>query len=245
LQAVSVIVVSHGHEVFVRKLFDSLANYFEGLFEVILIDNLNDGRGFIEWIGSYGFKVVLVRNIKIYSFSRNNNMGVSISTFERIVLLNPDTWLEDTGLFDWLSVTDLSSNTLYFPRLLNPDGTDQEHCKKKPALVDQLVTFVFSLIGKRRSSPSGDYWCFAAAVVLQRELFIKLGGFDEVFHLYGEDTELCDRARKMGVSIEVLKEISVKHLLHNASKGRYIRKVIFSALYYRVKSTINSIRYGR
>ena len=173
MQAVSVIVVSHGHEVFVRKLFDSLANYFDGVFEVILIDNLNDGRGFIEWIGSYDFKVVLVRNIKIYSFSRNNNMGVSISTFERIVLLNPDTWLEDTGLFDWLSVTDLSSNTLYFPRLLNPDGTDQEHCKKKPALVDQLVTFVFSLIGSCNISVKKKFSIWRLLVFCSRSCFAK------------------------------------------------------------------------
>ena len=240
MQAVSIVIVSHGHEDDVKKLFDSLATFPESMIEVILIDNLNHGILFSEWIWSYSFKTQFVRNIKPYSFAKNNNIGVSMSSFENILLLNPDTWFEDSSLCDWLGKGEWNSNTLYYPRLFNPDGSNQIHGKKKPNLIDQLITLFFSLIGIKRSSREGSYWYFAAAVFFKRDLFVRIGGFDEMFPLYCEDVEFCDRARKMGVAIDVLQNVKVKHKLHDGSKNKYMKKAIISNIYYRVKSLYNT-----
>lgn len=240
MQPTSIVIVSHGHETDVQRLLDSLVTFFKCEFEVVLIDNLNNGLFFKDWILAYPFKITLVRNMKRYSFSRNNNMGVSISTFDNILLLNPDTWLENDSLQHWILAGKGDANTLHYPRLLNMDDTNQIHCKSKPSFPNQLMTVFWALLGKKRPPKTGDYWCFAAAVFFERMLFIRMGGFDEVFPLYCEDVELCDRARKMGIAIRVVDEVQIKHRLNDNSKNKYLKNAIFSNLYYRVKSLYNT-----
>jgi GT2 family glycosyltransferase len=237
---ISIITVSHGHEIYIRKLLDSLEEFMTLEFEIILIDNLSSRGQLVDIVQKYNIDITLIINVKQYSFSRNNNIGISCAKYTNVMLLNPDTWLVDTALNDFLLGVVLKNKCLYFPRLMNKDGTEQIHCKKKPSIINQFSTLTKIIFGKKASSPKGDYWCMAAALIINKNDFYVLGGFDENFSLYGEDTELCDRARKRGYEIKILKNVEVFHMLHDQSKSKYILRVFLSAIYYRVKSLYNS-----
>ena len=50
--------------------------------------------------------------------------------------------------------------------------------------------------------------CF---LLITRELWNRLGGFDPVFLMYGEDADLCLRARKLGARPMVTPEATIVH----------------------------------
>lgn len=240
----TIVTVSHNHEKHILRLLESLNKYITVVLQVIIVDNTNNGLIFEKIKDDYNFEIVLVNNVKKYSFSRNNNIGVSCAKYENIILLNPDIWLENLTLNNFLRKNNLDSRTFYYPKLYNADGTNQVHCKKKPCIYDQFLTFVYSIVGAKRSSPEGNYWCMAAAIVFKKNLFLEIGGFDENFIMYMEDAELCDRIRKRNYNLCILGDVSLKHLLHDNSKNKYLHLIVISALYYRIKILYNTvIRY--
>lgn len=54
-------------------------------------------------------------------------------------------------------------------------------------------------------------WVSGAFMILRKELYEKLGGFDEDFFLYVEDEDFCRRARKLGVKVVQDRSLVVIH----------------------------------
>jgi len=232
----SVLIVSHGHEEDIKKLLASIIGFMKVDFEIILIDNLNSGNFrtvFSELCLTD--KAILVENIYPKSFAINNNIAFGIARYETILFLNPDTTFIDTTLSDFIPHVKNLSKGIYFPRLLNPDRTIQNSGKKKPNFFDQILTFAGIFFNKKRESPPGDYWYFGAAILTTKQWFNKLGGFDESFPMYAEDTELCVRARKYGYEVKLLEEINIIHNLGGDSKGRYKWRAVYSNILLRYK----------
>ncbi|NOH99445.1 galactosyltransferase-related protein [Vibrio sp. 99-70-13A1] len=233
----SIVTVSHGHNDMVSDLISSLVKFSSPEdFEFILIDNLNSSFFTDELLLSLGvvnFK--LVKNIAPFSFSINNNIGVSLASHEHIAIINPDIQLIDNSMFEFFKKEAPLPKGLFYPSLLNPDLTYQVHGKAKPSLINQAKTTIFSLFGAKSESPKGSYWYFGAAILLNKSFFYEIGGFDIRFPMYAEDTELCDRVRKQGNKIELLEDCRLVHGLGGDSKGKYLFKAVISNLYLRYK----------
>ena len=238
---ISVITVSHGHSRDAIRLATSLSRHMTVPFEVILIDNLNEHTNWDQLLLNAGindFRVI--RNNRPRSFSYNNNSGAGVAKFAWLAFLNPDIQLIDTSLPAWLEREPLSAG-LFFPRLLNPDGSPQAHAKAKPKILNQIANLVLRFAGINRDSPQGTYWYFGAALLVTHQFFTRIGRFDTNFPLFAEDTELCDRARKMGYAVESIDTVSLIHTLGGQSKGRYLGKAIVSNVYLRLKMLKNTI----
>lgn len=54
-------------------------------------------------------------------------------------------------------------------------------------------------------------WVSGAALFIRRELFQKLGGFDENFFMYYEDIDLCRRAKKIGSEVIHFPVVEIRH----------------------------------
>ena len=237
---ISIVTVSHGHHSDIEKLVASLAQYLKLSYELILIDNLNSGfdfEGLCHRFNIANFKVI--KNISPMSFSVNNNIGVSLCSYDNVVLLNPDICLIDDSLDHYLTQACMEQqgidDGLFFPALVNLDGSKQINGKAKPNFFDQVVTFFASIFAKKRESPAGDYWYFAAAVIFNKPFFYQLGGFDINFPMYAEDTEICDRCHAVDAPVVLVNNISLQHGLGGDSKSKYIAKAVRSNIYLRYK----------
>ena len=232
---ISIVTVSHGHHKDIEKLVSSLSQYMKLSYEFILIDNLNSSFDYEEVCHRFeipNFKVI--NNISAMSFSINNNIGVSLCSYEKVVLLNPDICLIANSLNNYLEESCIVDG-LFFPSLLNLDGSKQVSGKAKPNIYDQMLTFFASILSYKRESPAGNYWYFAAAVIFNKDFFYKLGGFDIKFPMYAEDTELCDRCHAFKAPVMLLENIKLQHGLGGDSKSKYIFKAVISNLYLRFK----------
>jgi hypothetical protein len=70
-------------------------------------------------------------------------------------------------------------------------------------LLDPLISLVFKikLFENNVNTYSNPDWIGGAFMVFKCESFIKLNGFDEEFFMYYEDTDICFRAKELGMKI--------------------------------------------
>ncbi len=54
-------------------------------------------------------------------------------------------------------------------------------------------------------------WLMGSCLLLSRELFVKLNGFDERFFMYFEDTDLCKRINNLNLNVTYLPTATVIH----------------------------------
>lgn len=181
---ISVIVVNYNGKHYLRKCLDSLYKA-DGQKEIIVIDN-----GSTDGSRRFLYKEKLIKNIKFYDFYLNEglsnayNKGASMAIGEWLFFLNNDTYVNKDILIE------LNKKTSYYNligcRMYNYDGSKE--------LDSALSVDRFGYpCGKthRIFYPDG-------AIFIKKELFNKLGGFDDKMFLYGEDRDLCWRALIMG-----------------------------------------------
>lgn len=147
-----------------------------------------------------------------------------------LFLLNPDCEVQ-AGAFGALVET-LDGHpdcAIAAPRLLNADGSVQASARGEPNAWTglfgrhSLLTKVFpSSSVTRRNLPARDLveagvesaeidWAMAAAMLVRRQPFDAVGGFDERYFLYWEDADLCRRLRDRGWKTRYVPRAIVKH----------------------------------
>jgi N-acetylglucosaminyl-diphospho-decaprenol L-rhamnosyltransferase len=155
----------------------------------------------------------LIVNERPAGFGANVNRGVAETQSEFVVIANPDTEPEPDAvavLVDFASAG--SHRGIVGPQLRYPDGRWQPSRRRFPTVTGTLVRRTplrylarpferqrdHYLLDERPTEPVPADWMLAAFLLLRREMFDELAGFDEAFRLYGEDIELCYRAAKAG-----------------------------------------------
>jgi N-acetylglucosaminyl-diphospho-decaprenol L-rhamnosyltransferase len=155
----------------------------------------------------------LIVNERPAGFGANVNRGVAETRSEFVVIANPDTEPAPDAvavLVDFASAG--AHRGIVGPQLRYPDGHWQPSRRRFPTVTGTLVRRTplrylarpferqrdHYLLDERPTEPVPADWMLAAFLLLRREMFDELGGFDEGFRLYGEDIELCYRAAKAG-----------------------------------------------
>lgn len=194
--------------------------------EIILIDDgSTDGtRDWLATLPSAKFRVLL--NDKNRGYAAANNRAAAIARGEFLVLLNNDLVLERGWLEPMLEAhASLASRA-------GPIGNVQ--LDAATGVVDH-AGLVIGVTGKPihvRTLPNAlsRRWrpvravpaVTGACLLIARDLWLKLGGFDEAYVNGGEDIDLCFRAREMGrVSAVALRSVVRHHV--SASPGRKAR----------------------
>jgi len=67
-------------------------------------------------------------------------------------------------------------------------------------------------------------WVSGTAMIIEKNLFQKIGGFDEKFFMYFEDMDLCGRIRKIGRKIVYFPQLKARHLEGGSYERREVKK---------------------
>lgn len=200
----SVIIVTYNSARQIAACLQSVLAQTGVTYEVIVVDNASadDTLAQLE-----KFDVRVIANRDNVGFGQGNNVGVAASRGRFVYLLNPDTRLEGNHV-----LADLCRQMEAQPRwgmagtrVLSADGQSES----PPAMIypgQRHVHRDFS------SLPGNIAWVLGASMVIRRELYEKLGGFDLDFFLYSEETDFCLRMRELGFEIGYLPEITVSHI---------------------------------
>ncbi len=144
-------------------------------------------------------------------FGAAANQIFSLTTAPYLFLLNGDTRVQPGSLCSISNYLDLHPRVAVLgPELVHPDGRLQSSCSAFPHPLLPLVKskvltrLVRRLPGVRdrlldtwrHDAPRKVPWVVGAALGIRREAFREVGGFDEGFHLYFEEPDLCHRMLK-------------------------------------------------
>lgn len=170
--------------------------------------------------------VSLHRSSQNLGFGKAANQLIRSAETEYVMLLNSDTRLDTTAVTALAEYLDQHSNVaLAGPRLTNSDGTLQPSCFPFPGTMQWLIdndassSVVRGVPGLRdwlfrswrhdceRTVP----WVKGAAMAIRRVAFEQIGGFDESFFMYFEETDLCYRLKQNGWEVRFTPAATVIH----------------------------------
>jgi GT2 family glycosyltransferase len=205
---VHVVVVTFNSREHVLRCLDSLTA--TAALTVTVLDNASSDGTADLLAGRPG--IALVRNPVNVGFARAVNVAARRVDAELLLLLNPDCVLRPDTVDQLLAeaAADPSAG-IWGGRALHEDGTlDPSSCLPLPRLW-HAGAFALgisdhrlprwnpdSLGGWRRDDRREVPALTGAVLLVDQALWQRLGGFDERYFVYGEDVDLCARARRDG-----------------------------------------------
>ena len=183
--------------------------------DIVVVDNAS-GDGTVEMVRGEFPNVTLIANDENLGFAAANNQGLRATQAPFVLLLNPDTEVQEGALEALLARFEESDEiAAVAPQLILPSGEIQRSCRSFP----RPGAVLLDALGLWRVMPGGEllggyrmtYWDhdsrreveqpMASALALRRRALEETGLFDEDFPLYFNDVDLCYRLREAGWKI--------------------------------------------
>jgi GT2 family glycosyltransferase len=224
---VSILLVSYNTCDLTRAALDSVLSETCGTtFEVIAVDNAsNDGSA--AMLASHPLKPRVIALDTNIGFARANNLAAKDARGKYLLLLNPDTVILDRAIDRLVAFAHQTpealiwgGRTLFADRTLNPSSCWGRITAWNLVCRAAGLTAVFpnsaifnseALGGWQRDSVRRVDVVTGCFFLIERELWDRLGGFDPLFFMYGEEADLCLRARAFKADPMVTPEATIIH----------------------------------
>jgi N-acetylglucosaminyl-diphospho-decaprenol L-rhamnosyltransferase len=199
-------VVSHGQMGLVNLLIaDLIRNTSPQLRRLVVTLNIPEP----EPVRAEGapFDVLVLRNDRARGFGANHNRAFQHCPTAWFAVLNPDLRLTSDVLGALLSARQ-PQDGLIAPLILNKDGSTADAARRLPT--PWQVALRRLRHRQTGSDPQFD-WLAGMSLVVNSEAFRSLGGFDERFFMYCEDTDLCLRMQLAGWQLRHVTSVAIVH----------------------------------
>ncbi len=157
-------------------------------------------------------EIEVIEAEKNLGFGRAHNLGVKKARGEYVFFLNPDASVLP-GLFEELIAVFKSDENVGIagPLIIGESGVvEEEHCGRRKDPISLVKAKIYGA-SETAQDPFEVDWLSGGAMMVRRDLFEKLGGFDDDYFMYFEDVDLCLRAQKEGRKIIVNPKARVLH----------------------------------
>jgi O-antigen biosynthesis protein len=238
----SVVIVNYNVKYFLEQCLYSVRRATEGIpAEVFVVDNNSvDGSG--KMVREKFPEVIFIENKENTGFSKANNQAIHLSKGEYVLLLNPDTVVEDDTFSKCISFMDghPDAGGLGVKMI---DGKGNFLPESKRGLPTPSVAF-YKIFGLSKFFPKsrifGKYHLgfldkdeinqvevlSGAFMLLRKSVLEKTGLLDETFFMYGEDIDLSYRILKAGYKNYYFPETRIIHYKGESTKKGSINYVI-------------------
>jgi len=224
----SVIIVNYNSRLLLEQCIASVRKALHEIQgEIIVVDN-NSTDGSKEYLPQRFTDVKLIFNNENSGFAKACNQGFKISSGKYVLFLNPDTIIPELSLAGCLSFFETHPDAgAVGVRMINGNGTFLKESKRGypsptasfyklfgfTAIFPGSKTFAKYYQGHLPEKEVNSVEVLSGAfMMIRREVFEKINGFDEDFFMYGEDIDLSLRISKAGYKNYYLGNVSVTHL---------------------------------
>ena len=175
----------------------------------------------------------------IHEMGRNAGYSAAVNAaFARVpnrdvLLINPD--VELPGGEPIMALADVLDRiptiAIAAPRLVGDDGEVQPNARLFPSLIAMMGSTgagrALPILGRRYEAfvapsqsghPCTVDWVIGAAMMIRRRAFDEVGGWDERFFLYIEDTDFCRTCIRAGWEVVYVPQVSLRHRYARASR---------------------------
>jgi len=245
---VSVVIVNYNVRDFLKNALLSLRRSLEGLqAEIFVVDNASDD-GSVDMMRADFPDVHLIANSVNAGFAKANNQALTLSTGRYLLLLNPDTLIQEDTIRTLIRFFEEHADAgMAGCKILNPDGTLQLPCRRSfptPWVAFTKVSGLSALFPKSKIfakynltylDPDDTYEVDAISgsfMMLRRSVYEAIGGLDESFFMYGEDLDWCYRVQQSGWKLYYVPDTKIIHYKGESTKRSSIDevKVFYNAM---------------
>ena len=235
----SVIILNYNVRYFLEQCVLSVQKALEGIDgEIIVIDNASSDDS-CEMMKTKFPHIKLIENKDNLGFPKGNNIGVARAKGEYICILNPDTVVAEDTFTKILNTKNWQLNIgIIGCKLIDGAGNFLPESKRGVPTPWVAFTKIFGLY--KISNYFGKYYAqhlsenesgkvdilVGAFMMMKRELYLKVGGFDENCFMYSDDIDLSYLVLKTGKSNYYFHETSVIHYKGESTvrDGTYMKR---------------------
>ncbi len=239
----SIIIVNYNVKYFLQQLLISIyKSKTDHAYEVIVVDNASSD-GSREMVPAEFPQVRYIYNEENAGFSKANNQAIRDSQAEYVLLLNPDTLVEEDTIEKTVSFMDAHPDGgALGVRMIDGSGKYLPESKRgfpSPAVAFSKA-FGLSYLFPRSSRFNGYYMghlapdqtnevdvLTGAFMLLRRSVLQEVGLLDEQFFMYGEDIDLSYRIKQAGHKVFYYPQTSIVHFKGESTDKdslKYIRR---------------------
>lgn len=209
---ISISIVSHNQSRMVKDLVHSIQKVEDtGSIEIIITENLPSEEALNDLEIPNLSKL---KNPKPLGFAANQNNAFRRARGTYFCILNPDVILIEP-VFHTL-ITDIEQNhgDILAPLVVNSNNEIQDSFRALPTPMSILKRLIVSSKPRMLPVPEGPIypdWVAGIMLIMHRDVFSKLGGFDERYRMYFEDVDFCSRARLAGHKVMLEPNCRIVH----------------------------------
>lgn len=216
----SILIISYNTRELTLACLHSVYGQTRGVpFEVIVLDNAS-ADGSADAVAAEFPEVKLIPRGDNTGFGRGNNLAAEHASGRYLLLLNPDTLLNDNSIGTLVRFAELRPDAGAWGGVtVRADGSVERGCMwsgygLRSALLQAvgLGRFLTSGISSALDRPAEVQTLGGAFMMVEADLWRRLGGFDESFFMYSEEVDLCRRIAQLGRPILMTPDARVIHL---------------------------------
>ncbi len=208
-----------------RECLQSIKDNFSDWenLQIIVINNDKEKMG--NFLNDFGAE--LIEKNENIGFGKAHNLALTKAQGDYILFLNPDTKVFPGAFENLLDTFSLDEKIgIAGPIYIGQKNTsEEEHYgpEKTP------LSTIGRKISRRKNEPKPSDifetdWVSGGAMMIRKNLFLELGGFDENYFLYFEDVDLCLQARKKGWKVVIHSKAKIFHKSGQSFSDNRVKK---------------------
>jgi GT2 family glycosyltransferase len=235
LMALSIIIVNFNTEKLLKGCLESVYAGANGTpMSISVVDN-NSHDGSVPMVKLHFPKVQIIENRQNLGFSKANNMVISQSRCDYILLLNPDTLIIGDAIERVVKFMEQNPKVgIAGCKVLNRDGTLQLACRRSiptPKVAFFRLTGLSKLFPRSKAmaaynltytDPEQTHEVGAvsgAFLMIRKKVVDEIGLLDERFFMYGEELDWCLRAKRAGWLVMYHPDAQIVHYKGESAKS--------------------------
>jgi N-acetylglucosaminyl-diphospho-decaprenol L-rhamnosyltransferase len=240
---VSVVVVTYNALPLLERSLESVQGY-----ETIVVDH-GSTDGTVDFVRER-FPEARVIEQENLGFGTGNNTGMRAASRDSFLLLNADAWVLGDAVERLVEFAETQPEAAVVgPKLLNPDGTLQRSVRGYPSTWRIATEYLFLRKLAPRSRLFNAFYgagfdhesvreaefLGGACLLVRREAFEQVGGFDEDFFMMSEEVDWCYRFRQAGWKVLFYPGAEVVHVLTSSANPAMFRHLVRGHLRFLAK----------
>lgn len=239
----SVIIVNYNVTEDVIQCIDSLHKNISNIqFEIIVIDNNSNDRSIESITNLYpGVKLICLKTN--FGFGHANNVGMKAASGKHFLLINPDIVVQHNSVLMLYDVLNTNHTVgVVGPVQTKPDSGVEYYYTFFPDLYSRFVQefglymktekmkkrfFDFLNDNIKIGKPFEVNWVIGSCMMLRKEIYESIGGFDEALFLYEEETEWQYRMNENKWIVMMVPEARVIHNHHSSTSKIGVMFILF------------------
>jgi GT2 family glycosyltransferase len=209
---ISIIILNYNAGELLLNCINSLKKSTYQNIEILVVDNISSDDSHTKCKNQFP-DIKLIQNKKNLGYCGGNNVGIKAAKGEFIVILNPDTIVEENWLDEMFNAFDKFGDGLYQPKIISLNESDIIQ-----STGNMIHAFGFGFardkgkkIIKKNEEIEKIGYASGTCLFTTKKVLEKVGLLDEFLFLYHDDLDLGWRAAQIGINSYYVPKSKIFH----------------------------------